>query len=141
MRCTRAIIMPALAVTDTFALSACASDSVEPDGSGAATQEESPGSFNDADVEFTTGMVPHHQQGVAMSEMAQERGGHVMADLADLIEAAQGSEIEHHEGAITMAQVEQNEGVNPEAIDLAGTIIDAQQAEIVEVEKMLDFDQ
>lgn len=37
---------------------------------------------------------------------------------------------EHHEGAVEMAQAEQEEGVHEEAVALAGTIVETQRAEI-----------
>lgn len=46
--------------------------------------------------------------------------------------------IEHHEGAITMAETEKATGKHPEAIDLAATIIAAQQREINEMADLLD---
>lgn len=193
MSYTRKLAMPAIAVTMTFALSACSTDSSEPTESSDSEQQETSEEFNDADVEFTTGMIPHHQQAVVMSEMAVDQGGPEVSDLAERIEAAQGPEIEtmttwlqdwgvdvptgmegmadmgmqdpgdmqdlmgaqgeqfdtawlemmieHHEGAISMARTQQDEGVNPEAVDLAGTIIEAQQSEIVEMEQMLESDQ
>lgn len=45
--------------------------------------------------------------------------------------------IEHHEGAIEMAETEQDEGHFPDAVDLAGAIIEAQQAEIATMEDLL----
>lgn len=65
-----------------------------------------------------------------------------MASLAD----ARGAELDrlwqemmiaHHEGAIEMAETEQDAGLNPEAIELAGQIISAQEAEIDEMNTML----
>jgi len=47
------------------------------------------------------------------------------------------SMIEHHEGAIAMAETEQSAGLNPDAIRLAGQIIEAQQAEIDEMNDLL----
>ncbi len=193
MSYTRRIAMLAVAVTMTFALSACSTDPPGSTQSNAPEQQEPSEEFNDADVEFTTGMIPHHQQAVEMSEMAVNQGGPEVADLAERIEAAQGPEIEtmtawlqdwrvdvptgmgamgdmgmmnsgdmqkmmgaeggqfdtvwlemmieHHQGAISMSRTQQDEGVNPEAVDLAGTIIEAQQAEIVEMEQMLESDQ
>ncbi|MBG6192313.1 uncharacterized protein (DUF305 family) [Arthrobacter sp. CAN_A212] len=44
---------------------------------------------------------------------------------------------EHHNGAIDMAQEEIDNGENPEAIDLAETIVETQQAEIQEMEELL----
>lgn len=45
--------------------------------------------------------------------------------------------IEHHEGAIEMAGTEQEDGHFPDAVDLAGAIIDAQRAEIATMEDLL----
>lgn len=44
---------------------------------------------------------------------------------------------EHHRGAIEMAETQRDEGENPEAIDLAGEIIDDQRLEIAEMEYLL----
>ncbi len=51
--------------------------------------------FNDADVTFTTGMVPHHMQAVEMAEMVADRSDNpeVIA-LAAQIKAAQQPEID-----------------------------------------------
>ncbi len=45
--------------------------------------------------------------------------------------------IEHHEGAIEMAQAEQSDGEHAAAVDLAGTIESAQQEEISTMESLL----
>lgn len=45
--------------------------------------------------------------------------------------------IEHHEGAVEMARTELNTGQNPQAKQLAQTIIDAQQSEIAEMKQLL----
>ncbi len=45
--------------------------------------------------------------------------------------------IEHHEGAIEMAQAEQSDGEHPSAVDLARTIESAQQEEISTMESLL----
>ena len=46
--------------------------------------------------------------------------------------------IEHHEGAIEMAEVEQADGEFPEAIELAGDIVESQTAEIETMEELLE---
>lgn len=46
--------------------------------------------------------------------------------------------IEHHDGAIDMAKTELSRGTNPEAKELAETIIDTQQAEIDQMKKILE---
>lgn len=43
----------------------------------------------------------------------------------------------HHQGAITMARTELGQGQNPQAKQLAQAIIDAQQAEITEMEALM----
>jgi uncharacterized protein (DUF305 family) len=161
---------------------------------------------NDADVTFTQGMIPHHQQAVEMSDMllakegidprvvslAQEikvaqapeietmRGwltqwgvagappmtsgmpGHDMpshggmppmsgggmmspADMTEL-QNAQGTEasrlfltqmIEHHKGAISMAQTEIDSGGYGPAIEMARQISSSQQEEITVMEQIL----
>lgn len=45
--------------------------------------------------------------------------------------------IQHHSGAIQMAQTEQAQGENPQAKDLAGRIIADQQEEIAQMQAML----
>lgn len=186
----RTFALAAIAVTMTFASAACSTDEPNPTEPNASDQQASSEEFNDADVEFTSGMIPHHQQAVVMSEMAIDQGGPEVADLAERIEAAQGPEIdtmttwlqdwgvdiptgmgdmemmspgdmqdmmdaegeqfdtiwlemmiEHHEGAISMSRTQQDEGLNSDAINLAGTIIEAQQGEIDEMEQMLESDQ
>lgn len=80
--------------------------------------------------------------------MDHDMGGGMMsqADMDDL-ENATGDEaarlflagmIEHHNGAITMAQQEVTNGQNPDAKGLAQDIIDAQKAEIVTMNRLLD---
>jgi len=75
-------------------------------------------------------------------------GGHGMmseADMADL-QNAQGADagrvfltqmIEHHEGAITMAQNEIDNGAFPAAIDMARNIVSSQQQEIATMQEIL----
>jgi len=161
-------------------------DSSETTGTAAADAD-----FNDADVDFAQGMIPHHQQAVQMADHAEGRAeSPEVIDLAERIKAAQDPEIElmtgwleqwgqevaegmghsdmagmmsdddmtmleeasgaefdemfltmmieHHEGAIEQAETELDDGQNAEAKELAQTIIDAQQAEIEEMQGLLD---
>lgn len=151
--------------------------------------------YNDADVMFAQGMIPHHAQALEMAQLVQGRdASQEVTDLAAQIEAAQDPEIqlmtgwlenwgedvpdltldhsamdhgkgmmtadqmaalddatagefgrmflelmiEHHEGAITMAETELSEGANGDAKELAQEIIDAQQAEIDHMRELLD---
>ena len=77
--------------------------------------------------------------GMDMNGMSQEQ---VMGELSE----ASGSEfdrqfltamISHHEGAVTMAEQELNDGLNPDALKLAQVIIDAQTTEIAEMQGLL----
>uniref|UniRef100_UPI000377CF83 DUF305 domain-containing protein n=3 Tax=unclassified Arthrobacter TaxID=235627 RepID=UPI000377CF83 len=86
--------------------------------------------------------------GMAGHEMGGMGGMDGMLDedqMADL-EAAEGDDavglflesmIEHHDGAVEMAQEEIDNGENPAAIALAETIMETQLAEIQEMEQLL----
>ena len=76
-------------------------------------------------------------------------GGHGMMSEADMaaLQNAQGEEatrlfltqmIEHHQGAIMMAQQEIDNGQFPAAVEMAGNIVSSQQAEIDTMQDMLD---
>jgi len=43
----------------------------------------------------------------------------------------------HHEGAIEMAQDEVDNGQNPDAVEMAQTIVDTQTAEIAQMQELL----
>lgn len=91
-------------------------------------------------------------------EDVPEAGGHegmtgmtgmMSAEDMDELEAASGAAfdemfltmmIEHHRGAVEMATTELDDGQFPEALELAQTIIDAQNAEITEMEQILAGD-
>lgn len=92
----------------------------------------------DLPAEADMGGMGH--EGMQMEGMDQEA---VMAELSGL----SGVEfdrrflelmIEHHRGAIVMAEEERGEGENAEAVRLAGTIIDDQTAEITEMTNLLN---
>ncbi|WP_434594111.1 DUF305 domain-containing protein [Streptomyces sp. A5-4] len=190
-------------------LSACGSDddmngmdqgskSASPTASQEAGANPAPGAFNDADVIFAQGMIPHHQQAVEMAQLADGRASDAeVKTLAGAIEKAQDPEIktmqswlkawdkpgaadesmpgmdhgsggmdgmmsekdmkdltaskgtdfdkkfaqmmiEHHTGAITMAEGEQKNGSNATAKKLAGEIVKTQTAEVGQLNKILD---
>ncbi len=55
--------------------------------------------FNDSDVAFARGMIPHHAQAVDMADLAEERAADPQVrDLAGRIRAAQQPEIDLMEG-------------------------------------------
>ncbi len=198
----KTIAAAALLMAAAPLLAACGDEDDSMEGhSGAGSSAETSsgdasdpaGDFNDADVEFATGMIPHHQQAVVMAQLAESRAEDPeVIDLAAQIEAAQAPEIEtmsgwleawgepvpgdmghdmgdsepgmasedelaqlessngaefdemfltlmiaHHEGAIEMAQDEQVEGENSDAIALAEVIETAQSAEIETMRDLL----
>ena len=207
--------LAATALTLT-ALTACGNDASDAGSSISSTSADAQvlEKHNDADVEFTTAMIPHHAQAIEMARMAEDRAeSQEVKHLAADIEAAQGPEIdqlstmletwgedvpdpdagmghstagdnmddmdqmdhgssdgpgempgmmsrtdmavlmdasgmdfdemflemmvEHHRGAIEMAQTEQSDGENPQAIDLAEDIEAAQTKEIATMEELL----
>ncbi|GAA4858166.1 DUF305 domain-containing protein [Saccharopolyspora cebuensis] len=84
----------------------------------------------------------------SMPEHGGHEGMHGMMTPEDMaaLEQARGAEfdrmwlemmIEHHEGAVQMAETELAEGANPEAKAMAQRIIDSQQAEIDEMNALL----
>ena len=88
------------------------------------------------------GVDPEEQQ---MDGMDHGDGMMTEDDLAAL-ESADGPEasrlfleqmIAHHEGAVEMAQTQVDDGSNPDAVELAQTIIDAQTTEIQQMQDLL----
>ncbi|WP_104180063.1 DUF305 domain-containing protein [Arthrobacter sp. B0490] len=72
--------------------------------------------------------------------------GMMSEDQLSELEAAEGTDASrlfldamtaHHEGAVGMAQDEIDDGENPEAIELAETIVETQNAEITEMKELL----
>ena len=65
------------------------------ESTAAAPSADSPAPNNAADVAFVTGMIPHHEQAVAMSALVPERSTDpAIIKLAADVSAAQGPEIE-----------------------------------------------
>lgn len=95
--------------------------------------------------------MPGHDMsgGQDMSGMPGMAGGGGMMSDADMtaLQDAQGAEagrlfltqmIEHHKGAITMAQQEIDSGQFPAAVEMARTIVSSQQKEIATMQEILD---
>jgi len=100
----RHLTAPSIAVLAlTVVLAACGSDH-----SGAhtasATQESS--SLNAADIEFSQGMIAHHEQAIEMAEIAldpKSGAGSEVIDLATRIKGAQDPEVALMTGWLTTA--------------------------------------
>jgi uncharacterized protein (DUF305 family) len=80
-------------------LSACSTTTtmggMDHSSSSASSYAANTGAFNDADVAFAMGMVPHHEQAVEMADMILSKDGidPRVIDLAMRIKAAQDPEI------------------------------------------------
>ncbi|NKY96342.1 DUF305 domain-containing protein [Nocardiopsis alborubida] len=187
---TRAFLAAPAALAAALFLASCGGGEAPDPAPGSA--EQSAAGFNDADVMFARMMIPHHEQAVEMSRLAEDRAGEEVAALAAEIEAAQGPEIEqlrgmldawgvepagdgehhgmsgmmteeqmaeleraegeafdtlflelmiaHHRGAVQMAEEQLESGVDPEARELAQEVVDAQEAEIEQMDMMLGGD-
>lgn len=95
-------------------------------------------------------MPGHQMPSGAMGDMpGMGGGGHGIMSDADMagLQNAQGPEasrlfltqmIEHHKGAIMMAQREIDNGQFPAAVEMARNIVSSQQAEIDAMQGMLD---
>ena len=192
-------------VAGTLLLASCADDSSDAAGHGSMMSDSSSSAsssataeadHNQQDIEFASGMIPHHESAIMMAQMAQDQAADQrVKDLAARIEAAQDPEIEtmsgwladwgaaassgatddsmdhggmddgnmggmdtgalagisgaefdrmfltmmieHHQGAVEMAETEIADGQNAEAIALAESIRESQTAEIAEMQQLL----
>ena len=90
-------------------------------------------------VEEDSSMGGMHQGGVGMPGMmsGQQMGGLDQANGAAFDRMFLQMMVLHHEGAVTMARTELSDGQNPQAKALAQAIIDAQTAEIAQMQDLL----
>jgi uncharacterized protein (DUF305 family) len=90
----------------------------------------------------------HDMEGMgdSMEGMESDMPGMMSGEDFEELESASGADfqamwlemmIEHHEGAVEMAQQQQEEGQYEPAVDLAGDVIDTQTAEIEDMEALL----
>ncbi len=83
------------AVVGVLTLAACGSESKSSTTTG-ATASSNNGLFNDADVAFAQGMIPHHEQAIEMADIALDPTVGASAEVRDLatrIKGAQDPEI------------------------------------------------
>ena len=88
-----------IAAVGTFGLAACGSD----DTASPATQVAQ-AAFNDADVAFAQGMIPHHEQAIEMADIALDPtvgASEAVRDIATRIKAGQDPEIVMMTGWLT----------------------------------------
>ncbi|GAA2145523.1 DUF305 domain-containing protein [Nocardioides koreensis] len=82
----------ALLLATALSLTACGDGGTSDTSSDKSTATAR---FDDTDVEFAQGMIPHHQQAVEMSQLAESHAaGAEVRKLASDIESAQGPEID-----------------------------------------------
>lgn len=104
----------------------------------------------DPEIDLMTGWLQDWGQaepgGTGGMEHGSDMGGMMSEDQMAALETASGPGfdllwlemmVEHHTGAIDMAQTEVDDGANTDAVALAGEIIAAQQAEIEEMNGIL----
>ncbi|GGU42469.1 DUF305 domain-containing protein [Streptomyces coeruleorubidus] len=214
-RLSRRLVVVGAITAGGLLLAACGGDDMKgmDHGSGSSAsasatratgESAAPGAFNDADVMFAQMMIPHHEQALEMSQLADGRASdaEIKSLAADIekaqdpeirtmkswlkawgkpesagesmpgmdhgsggmdhgsgmsgmmsdedmkkLEAAKGTEfdrmfaelmIEHHKGAITMAEDEQKKGRDATAKKLAADVVRTQSAEVGKFEKILD---
>jgi uncharacterized protein (DUF305 family) len=84
-------------ITGALVLAGCAGGSSDAADNARTSSDPSAGAeatFNDADVTFAQGMLPHHQQAIEMAQLADGRAADPrILDPAGRIEAAQAPEI------------------------------------------------
>jgi uncharacterized protein (DUF305 family) len=96
---TRLTLLPLLVAA--VALAGCGGG----DDPTVASTRPAPSALSEADVAFLSGMVPHHEQAVEMSEIVLGADpSPEVADLAERIRAAQDPEIEEMEALLAAAR-------------------------------------
>jgi len=163
---TRFAATAALTLTAVLALAGCAGNTSgggDMPGMNHESSSSAPASAdaNDADIMFASMMKA--AQGPEIQKMEQwleewgadtsnmegmDHGGGMMSDDdMQALEDATGADasrlfleqmIEHHQGAVEMAQDEVHNGQNSDAVALAETIIEAQTTEIATMKDLLD---
>jgi len=73
--------------------------------------------------------------GLSPSEMGMQHEGSDLTDAADVDQAFASMMIDHHRGAIRMAELGQDRGQHEEIKELAGQIIEAQEREIASMQE------
>lgn len=83
--------------------------------------QSSAAAFNDSDVAFAQGMIPHHAQAVDMADLAEDRAADPeVRDLAARIRAAQQPEIDLMEGWLEEWEHPMEGGMDMDGMDMGG---------------------
>ncbi|WP_405794500.1 DUF305 domain-containing protein [Streptomyces sp. NBC_01506] len=151
------------AITATaLLLAACGSDDMDGMDHGSESSptaskkagdgaDPAPGAFNDADVAFAQGMIPHHQQAVEMAALAEGRASDAeIKTLATEIEKAQDPEIttmrtwltawgEPESADESMPGMDHGSGGSGDTGDTSGMMSDEDTRELTDA-KGVDFD-
>jgi len=152
----RRLAAPMIAVALTVTFTACGSDDTTTDDTittdSVAVTDGSPTTgevaLNAADIEFAQGMIAHHEQAIEMAEIALDPNAGASAEVVDLatrIQAAQDPEVELMTGWLTAAgesvTMDTSDGYDMSSMEgmmTADQIITAQQAEIAEMQALLE---
>lgn len=101
MRTTARTTVFAALLAGALTLTACGGDDPTVATGGSSTTTAGKAEFNEADVAFVSGMVPHHRQAVQMAEaILAEDPSDPVRTLAEEIKAAQQPEIEQLNGIL-----------------------------------------
>ncbi|MER7366191.1 DUF305 domain-containing protein [Nonomuraea wenchangensis] len=101
----------------------------------------------DPEIQTMKGWLTEWGKPAPEGGMGHDMPGVMSEEDMTKLKAAKGAEfdklfaqqmIAHHNGAIEMARTEQSSGSNPEAKELAKTIETTQQAEVEQLQKLLD---
>jgi uncharacterized protein (DUF305 family) len=108
----RSLTVGAGVLAGALLLAACGGDDTA-DSEPAPEQAISAAAFNQADVTFAQGMIPHHSQAVDMAELALARSENpAILDLAGRIRDAQDPEIEQMRALLaTWGEAEMDPGM------------------------------
>lgn len=89
-------IAAAAATALAFSLAACGADDADTAGPEEPGTADVAVNFNEADIQFAQGMIPHHEQAVEMSNIILDKEGidPRVTELAEQIKEAQEPEIE-----------------------------------------------
>ena len=114
-----------IAVVGALGLAACGSDDAASPATKAPADTTATGAaFNDADTTFAQGMIPHHEQAIAMAEIALDPNvgaSETVRGLATRIKGGQDPEIEMMSGWLTTwgqpMQMEAGDGHDMSSMD------------------------